>query len=192
MTEQITGGEQLPLSSAEPEPSADSPSGSINWGDVVSRFYGPVFGIALRLLKNEQDALDAAQEAFFRAMRAADMVDQSRPMFPWLARIASNVCIDWLRRRGLLHFDSAEKLTQVKSDGLSPDQMVCASADAEKLRECTDRLSDLYRTVIVLKYQAGLSNEEISRTLKISREALRVRLFRGKQQLRVLFNEGKV
>ncbi len=173
-----------------PTRAKDARSG-IDWGEVVGRLHGRVFGIALRLMRNEQDALDAAQETFFRAMRAADKIDLSRPMFPWLARIVSNICIDSLRRRGVLHFDGAEKLAQVSSAARRPDQILSAVADAEKVRRCVDQLPDTYRAVVVLKYQAGLSNREISDTLKISREALRVRLFRARQLLRDLFEEGK-
>jgi len=164
----------------------------IDWGEIVSQFHGRVFGIALRLMRNEQDALDAAQEAFFRAMRAADKLDRARPVFPWLARIVSNICIDWLRRRGVLHFDGAERLAQVSSCEPEPDEVLSAIADVDKLRRCIDRLPELYRTAVVLKYQAGLSNLEISDSLKITREALRVRLFRAKQMLRQLFAEGKL
>lgn len=173
------------------KPSVDNAHGPVNWGEVVRQCYGPMFGIALRLLGNEQDALDAAQEAFFRAMRAADTIDGSRPLMPWLSRIVSNICIDLLRRRGVLHFDSPDKLSCVKGAAPTPDQAVSAVADADKIRRCTDHLPETYRSVIVLKYQAGLSNEEISKELKISREALRVRLFRGKQALRELFTEGQ-
>ena len=165
---------------------------SVDWGEVVSRCHGRVFGIALRLMRNEQDALDATQEAFFRAMRAADKLDMSRPVFPWLARIVSNICIDWLRRRGLLHFDGPERLAQVSASEPGPDEALSALADAEKVRQCVERLPEPYRAVIVLKFQAGLSNKEVSESLQISREALRVRLFRAKQMLRQLFREGKL
>ena len=179
------------MSRAKPYASAANAHGPVNWGEVVRQHYGPVFGIALRLLGNEQDALDASQEAFFRAMRAADMVDGSRPLMPWLSRIVSNICIDWLRRRGVLRFDNPERLSDAKSASPTPDQLVSAVADADRIRRCTERLPETYRAVIVLKYQAGLSNEEISKELKISREALRVRLFRGKKALRELFTEGR-
>ena len=170
---------------------SDGARDPLDWGELVSRFYGPVFGIALRLLRNEQDAFDAAQEAFCRALRAEDRLDRSRPVLPWLSRIVSNICIDWLRRRGVLHFDGADKLSQVKSDAPSPEHVVSLAADSARLRECIEALPESYRTVVVLKYQASLPNAEIAEAMNISREALRVRLFRAKQMLRRLFTEAR-
>ncbi len=162
----------------------------VDWADAVRQYHARVFGIAMRLLRNEHDALDATQEAFFRAMRAADKIDPRRPLFPWLARIVSNICIDWLRRRGVLRFDALDKAAHARSDALRPDQILSLLADVEKLRRCIDRLPDAYRCVVVLKYQAGLSNEDIADMLALSREALRVRLFRAKQMLREMFDPG--
>ncbi len=66
---------------------------------LVECFEGEILGLCLRILRHRQDAEDAAQESFVRAVRGISGFDASRPLLPWLLRIATNRCRTLLRRR---------------------------------------------------------------------------------------------
>src|SRR5579863_8235621 len=68
--------------------------------ELLSDMYRPMLSsLALRILRNPEDANDAVQETFLKALRAIDDFDSDRPLKPWLCRICSNCCMDSVRRR---------------------------------------------------------------------------------------------
>src|SRR5262249_2324001 len=68
--------------------------------ELISDIYRPTLNsLAMRILRNADDANDAVQETFVKAFRAIREFDPSRPIKPWLCRICSNVCIDMVRSR---------------------------------------------------------------------------------------------
>src|SRR3989442_9975265 len=67
--------------------------------ELMARFERPVFSLALRMLRQREDAEDVTQETFVRVFRALDRYDPARPFAAWIFTIASRLCIDHLRRR---------------------------------------------------------------------------------------------
>jgi RNA polymerase sigma-70 factor (ECF subfamily) len=66
------------------------------YGEIVRRYQTAVFNVAYRLLGRQVEAEDAAQEAFLRTYRALDRFDLERPFAPWIKRITTNLCLNWL------------------------------------------------------------------------------------------------
>ena len=67
--------------------------------ELLARYERPVFSVALRMLRQREDAEDVTQETFVRMFRALERFDPSRPFAAWLFTITSRLCIDLLRRR---------------------------------------------------------------------------------------------
>src|SRR5882672_2716979 len=67
--------------------------------ELMARYERPVFSVAMRMLRQREDAEDVTQETFVRMFRALERYDPSRPFSAWLFTIATRLCIDHLRRR---------------------------------------------------------------------------------------------
>ena len=149
--------------------------------------YRRVFGLCLRLLRVPVQAEEAAQEVFVRAYRAFDRYDRGQPFSAWVLGIASNHCIDLIRRRSR----EADLFGDVDIEGAavdagSPDALK-ALADAERteeIRAAVAALPDKYRLPIVLAYYNEWSYDEIASELGITRNHVGVLLLRGRQSLR--------
>ncbi|MGD8553352.1 MAG: sigma-70 family RNA polymerase sigma factor, partial [Anaerolineales bacterium] len=88
--------------------------------EVVNAFQGPVFNLCFRMLGNAQEAEDAAQETFLKAYRNMKRYDPNRKFLNWILSIASNHCIDRLRRRRLQLISLDELLPRFENPAPNP------------------------------------------------------------------------
>jgi RNA polymerase sigma-70 factor (ECF subfamily) len=152
----------------------------------------PVFGLCLRLLQDQEEARDAAQESFVRAWSALASFDARQPFAPWLLRIARNHCIDLIRRRlpqaRKLELD-AEREDGERTDlpdGAAPraDEQLEQAQVARTLDDAVGRLPERYREVIHLFHVEQLSYKEIASTLEVPIGTVMTWLHRARAQLR--------
>ena len=149
---------------------------------LVRRYYGPVYGLARRLLGNEGDARDAAQETFVRAIGHLNDFDRRASFRTWLFAITANHIRDLLRRRKQLPLDPA---TEESLPVLTlPETPLFHREDRERVLAAIDRLPFDLKVVVTLQFQQDLSYREIAQTLGISINAVRIRLFRALSALR--------
>lgn len=151
--------------------------------DLIRRSYRPAYTLALRLLGNPDDAVEATQEAYIRVVRSIGGFREVGAFPTWLFRIVSNVCLTEMRRRS--RRDVPTEITSeadpepVDVEGAAVDRVVLSEVE-----RCLARLPDVYRTVIVLRDVHGLSGEETAKILGISTGAVKVRLHRARRRLR--------
>ena len=153
-----------------------------------------LLAVARRLLRNEEDAQDAVQQAFLSAFRALpDFNGQSR-LTTWLHRIVTNAALMKLRTRGRRPEDSIEDLLPAfLDDGHHTEQFAewALPADTKLLRRETralvraaiDALPHAYRTVLLLRDIEEMSTEEAARTLGVNPNTVKIRLHRARQAL---------
>ncbi|MEQ8858764.1 MAG: sigma-70 family RNA polymerase sigma factor [Pseudomonadales bacterium] len=156
--------------------------------DALYREHYPrVLGICRRLLGAAGDAEDAAQDTFVRGYRAFARYRPEDPFGPWIGAIASNHCIDLLRRRQRLNElfsdadDAADSLPDPTGNGVGP---LIEASDAAAVSAAVDRLPDRYRLPILLAYYADASYDDIAANLGITRNHVGVLLLRGRERLR--------
>lgn len=155
--------------------------------DVLYREHYPrVLGLCRRLLGSTGDAEDATQDSFVRGYRAFARYRPDQPFGPWIGAIASNHCIDLLRRRQrsnelFSEADDAEALPDPADNGVGPLIEAC---DAAAVAAAVDRLPDRYRLPILLAYYADLSYDDIAGALGVTRNHVGVLLLRGRERLR--------
>lgn len=151
-----------------------------------------VYNLALRILGNETDAWDAAQEALLRAYTSlADFRGESR-FGVWLYRLTNNICIDMLRkqkRRPAVSLDAMEN-EDGESERLEiPDERFSPQEELEKkeLRAAVSRamaqLPEEYRQILALREISGLSYEELAEALKLETGTVKSRLNRARKKL---------
>jgi RNA polymerase sigma-70 factor (ECF subfamily) len=154
---------------------------------------------ARRLLRCEEDARDAVQEAFLLAFRAIDRFEGASSLSTWLHRIVINAALMNLRSRACRpEAPIDELLPRFESDGHSsqPFEPWPESAEAGCLRAETraavraaiDLLPESYRTVLMLRDIEDLSTEEAAEALGITPNAAKIRLHRARQALRTLLD----
>ncbi len=163
------------------------------FGNLVNTHQHAVYNLAYRLLGNAQEAEDAAQEAFLRAYANLDRYDADRPFKTWLLSIASNHCIDRLRKRRLTWLSIEDEALPphpaLYSSEPGPEESYANSERSALIQALLDRIPPDYRAVVVLRYWFDMSYEEIATTLHTSESAIKSRLFRARQTLAQLLGD---
>jgi RNA polymerase sigma-70 factor (ECF subfamily) len=157
---------------------------------IVVRYQDRVFNLCLRMLGNRQAAEDAAQEAFISAYRAMARV-RGDNIRAWLFRIASNVCIDEIRRRKRQPASSLdvarsddERPLDVPDAAPGPETLALRSELAAALRSELLLLPDDQRLAIILCDIEGLDYHEIAAAMNCSLGTVKSRISRGRSRLR--------
>ena len=154
---------------------------------VYNMHYRRVLNLCRYLLNSPDKAEDAAHEAFLRAHARLDSYNPAYPLSTWIFKIASNYCIDLLRRKTaekrIFDVDAGDHYDP-PSGGSSPLSEVLATERGRDVRNALGSLTEKYRVPLVLAYYNELSYEEISAILGVERSQVAVLIFRGKEYLR--------
>ncbi|PPA71117.1 RNA polymerase sigma factor SigW [Jeotgalibacillus proteolyticus] len=162
------------------------------FGEIVELYKDRVFHVCYRMLGNRHEAEDMAQEAFLRAYTNIHKFDVDRKFSTWLYRIATNLCIDRIRKKKPDYYLDAEvsgtegltMYSQIQADGRLPEEEVESMEIQESIQKEISLLPDKYRSVIVLKYIEELSLKEISEILDLPLGTVKTRIHRGREALR--------
>ncbi|MCP3742619.1 RNA polymerase sigma factor SigW [Rossellomorea sp. BNER] len=162
------------------------------FAEIVEIYKDKVFQICFRMLGNRHEAEDISQEAFIRAYVNIETFNQNRKFSTWLYRIATNLCIDRIRKKKPDYYLDAEvsgtegltMYSQVAADVQLPEDKVEEMELQESIQFEISKLPDKYRSVIVLKYIEELSLQEISEILDLPLGTVKTRIHRGREALR--------
>lgn len=160
--------------------------------ELVDLYKRQVYAICLRMVHLPQEAEDLAQETFLRAYSNIESYDLDKKFSTWLFRIATNLSIDYLRkRRPSVYLDAelagTEGVTlqsQLATDDPSPDDEAVKVEERQDLYQAIDDLPIKYRSAIVLKYIEDLSLNEISEILELPVPTVKTHIHRGREALR--------
>jgi RNA polymerase sigma-70 factor (ECF subfamily) len=157
---------------------------------LVRRHQGPLFNFCLRMLGQNEDAADVAQETFVQLYSHLGRLDEREPIAPWLFRVARNRCIDLIRRRRTVPLgvtdESGESVLAVEpiDDEPLPEELA-ERADLQRLlASAIGALPTPYAEVVALRYAGERSFAEIANILECDEGAARVRFHRAKALLR--------
>ena len=155
----------------------------------VGRYQNDVFGAALRLVHDRETALELANSIFFKALQHLDSYDGTRPLRPWLLRIATNETLNWLRarrrdREHLLAGEAGELALSLLPAGEEPEAAALAAERRQAVRAALARLPERYRLALTLRFFHDLSYEEIAAHTGQDANAVGVQLLRARQVLR--------
>ena len=153
---------------------------------IVDRHKGSVYGLCFSMLRSREDAEEASQDTFLKLFRSRHLFDDTRPLQPWLLRIAGNTSRDLIRRRmtnqvGVRGADSELMMKLVEDPRSVRSQERAATRQA--VRHAIDQMNVRFREPLVLRYLNGLTNVEIAQTLGISLSNVKIRLARAKDVL---------
>ncbi|MFP7300402.1 RNA polymerase sigma factor SigW [Neobacillus niacini] len=162
------------------------------FADIVEIYSNSIFQLGYRMLGNRHEAEDIAQEAFIRAYVNIKSFNQDLKFSTWLFRIATNLCIDRIRKKKPDYYLDAEvsgtdgltMYSQLSSDSPLPEKELESLELQETVQKEILKLPEKYRSVIVLKYIEELSLNEISEILDMPLGTVKTRIHRGREALR--------
>ena len=189
-----------PGETEDPELVAALRAGDVAVFEKIIREQGRVLlAVARRLLRDEDDAREAVQDAFVSAFRARSRFLGGSRISTWLHRIVVNACLMRLRsQRRRVEVSIDEYLPTFLPDGHHEATFVDWSETAHALverhetcalvRRCIDQLPDSYRTILLMRDIEGVPVDDVAAALDISPNAVHVRLHRARQALRTLLD----
>lgn len=157
---------------------------------LVEAYQRPVYNLCYRMLGNQQEAEDASQEAFWRAYQAIGRYDTRRSFITWLLSIAAHYCIDQQRKRKIQTMD-IDLLPEGNLPDLTPDpeKVVGQMEEDDSMYQLLNTLQSQDRAAIILRYWYDFSEIEIAQALKLSKSAVKSRLFRARRQLAQIWEQ---
>jgi RNA polymerase sigma-70 factor (ECF subfamily) len=161
---------------------------------LIRRYQNYVYRLCFLVMRSEQDAEDMTQETFIRAFRALPRFEirEGVSFEAWLYRIAVNACRSRMRRKWyqvLPWPDPAPPLVSEPEE--QPDRLLLQVEQRDEILAVIDLLGDKHRLVVILRYYAGLSNEEIAQTLNIPSGTVRSRLHVARRRLKQMLEQNE-
>lgn len=154
-----------------------------------------IYNLCLRMLGDEQDAMDAAQEAFFKAFRSLSGFRGDSRFSTWLYRLAGNVCLDMLRKRPAvptLSMDDDEAPLFLADSSPSPHEVVERWEIRRTVSAALAALPEDFRQAVVLRDVNGLSYEEIADITGLEIGTVKSRIFRARKKLAAALLGGNI
>ena len=157
---------------------------------LVRLYEKRVFALTLRMCRNPEDAAEAAQEAFLSAWQGLAFFRGESSFATWLYRLASNACVDLLRREGRHQAAAGPSLNDEEApldvaDGTPGPQEAAERRELrEQIEEGLRALTPEHRQVLLLREMHQLSYDEIADTLELDVGTVKSRISRGRKQLR--------
>lgn len=150
------------------------------FGALVDRYQKPIYNVALRIVKNPEDAEDIAQTVFMKAYQKLDGFDERHRFFSWIYRIAINESLNFSTRRR--SFEALEPSMQ--SDVDSPEEETIKLDKEERVGDAILELEPEDRAIVILKHFQGFSYAEIGFILNIPEKTVKSRLYTARQRLK--------
>ncbi len=166
---------------------------------LMDRYYDSIYFMVLKMVNNQSDAEDLTIEAFGKAFKKIDQYSPSFAFSTWLFRIASNNCIDHMRKNkgkqiSILNATSEiddtngeaiseESSLSIQSDLPDPEEALINDQKRVLMRELVDALKPRYRQLVELRYFKEYSYEEISEEMELPLGTVKAQLFRARELL---------
>jgi RNA polymerase sigma-70 factor (ECF subfamily) len=149
---------------------------------LVRRYQGPIFRLAVRMLASQGDAEDVVQEVFLTAWRRLAGLHEDAAFVGWLYRMVTNRCLNVIRaRHATVDVDLAQQ--ESRAAGSQPERSVEVSVQLAAVTEALQRLTGEQRACWLLREVHGRSYEEIAQAVGVTTTAVRGRIARARAQL---------
>ena len=160
------------------------------FGALVARYQGSIHGLAYAIVAQWAEAEDLTQSAFLRAYLSLARLRDPDRFAPWLRRIATTTCLNWLeahrpeRRRAVADIDEIETLDDALEPPPTPDELLARRQVAERVQSALDRLPARYRVPLAMFYLDGESVESVAAVLGKSAGTVKSLVHRAREKLR--------
>ena len=162
------------------------------FSDLMDRYKDSIYFMLLKMVNNKDDAEDLTIEAFGKAFNSLKQYTPNYAFSTWLFKIATNNCIDFLRKKkkktmsidnSIENKDGDEITIELKSDARTPEQETIRDQKIELMRSYVKKLKPRYETLVEMRYFKEMSYEEISNELNLPLGTVKAQLFRAREFL---------
>lgn len=170
------------------------------YAELMDRYRDSIYFMLLKMVNNKDDADDLTIEAFGKAFNRLHQYTPNYAFSTWLFKIASNNCIDFIRKRkkNLMSIDNPisgndgdEMTIEIRDKKRNPEEEAIARQKAELMRNVVEKLKPRYRRLIELRYFKEYSYEEIADELDLPLGTVKAQLFRAREFLYNLMKNSK-
>ncbi|WP_342647734.1 sigma-70 family RNA polymerase sigma factor [Mucilaginibacter sp. CSA2-8R] len=165
------------------------------YADLMQRYKDSIYFMSLKMVNNREDAMDITVETFAKAFEKLDKYQPEFAFSTWLFRVATNNCIDFLRKKKLstvsidnMMDEDDDRPMQIKADTLNPEETSIKKQQSKDLKVLIESLPPRYRNLLTLRYFDELSYEEIAQQLDLPLGTVKAQLFRAKYLLGNIIN----
>jgi len=162
------------------------------YAELMGRYRDAIFYMLLKMVNNSSDAEDLTIEAFGKAFKNINQYTPNFAFSTWLFKIATNNCIDFIRKRrgnvisldqSFHEDDSTSATVQIQSDTPDPETHMINQQKIKLMRDVVNKLKPRYRKLVELRYFSEYSYEEISQELDLPIGTVKAQLFRARELL---------
>ena len=162
------------------------------FSELMDKYKDPIYFMLLKMVNNNDDAEDLTLEAFGKAFNRLNQYTPSFAFSTWLFKIATNNCIDFLRKKKknvmsidnrVSNKDGEEYMFEIKSEGMTPEQIAMNDQKIQLMRQYVKKLKPRYQTLVEMRYFKELSYDEISEEMKLPLGTVKAQLFRAREFL---------
>ncbi len=172
------------------------------YAELMMKYRDTIYYMMLKMVGNEEDAEDLTLEAFGKAFNRLHQYSPSYAFSTWLFKIASNNCIDFIRKRRISTLSLDQPMSEsegnsgdfkenITNNNLDPEERFIRKQKIRIMREIVDQLKPRYRQLIVLRYFREYSYEEIADHLELPLGTIKAQLYRAREQLYQLMKHKK-
>jgi len=170
------------------------------YAELMSKYRDSIFFMMVKMVKNNDDADDLTIEAFGKAFNRLHQYTPNYAFSTWLFRIATNNCIDFIRKKKMVTFSIDKEFGdeegggmtfEIKDGRLDPEERFIRKQKIRIMREIVEHLKPRYRNLIVLRYFRELSYDEIAKETELPIGTVKAQLFRAREQLYNLMQNKK-
>lgn len=171
------------------------------YAELMARYKDSIYFMLLKMVNNRDDADDLTIEAFGKAFKNLHQYTPDYAFSTWLFKIATNNCIDFIRRKRKMTFsidkgfendEGQETTMELKSGTLDPEEHMIKKQKAVLMRDIVEKLKPRYKRLVELRYFQERSYEEIATELQLPLGTVKAQLFRAREFLfQILKNSQK-
>ena len=162
------------------------------YGILMDRYRDSLHGILYRMVRDQEETQDLVQEAFIKAYNALSSFNKQYSFSTWLFKIASNNCIDHLRKKRLsttsidtpIETKDGSITQDIPDSSYSPEMDIIRNEMITTIHDAIDQLPEKYREVINLRHKQDRSYDEIAIELELPIGTVKARIFRAREILK--------
>ena len=170
------------------------------YAELMGNYRDSLYFMLLKMTNNPHDAEDLTIEAFGKAFKKLHQYTPDYAFSTWLFKIASNNCIDFIRKKKKYTFsidqnyddeEGTEMASRIPSETLTPEEEMVKQQKIKLMREVVEKLKPHYRTLIELRYFKEYSYDEIAEELNLPLGTVKAQLFRAREFLYQILKNSK-
>ncbi|MCX6163683.1 MAG: sigma-70 family RNA polymerase sigma factor [Ignavibacteriae bacterium] len=158
---------------------------------LMTKYRQLIYNLIFRMIRNKEDVQDLTQEAFIKAFNSLEKFDKQFSFSTWLFKIATNNCIDYLRKKKLNTFSIDKEIStgdddyqfEIPDNERIPDKNILDKERKKILEDAIESLPSKYKSVILLRHRDEKDYEEIAKKLKLPLGTVKAHIFRGRELL---------